>query len=143
MDPKPNKMNSFLLLVLLAVLSTAYGLRCYQCSGKEADCTKEILEGNKTKYTVTCTTGADTCMRMWGQMEGDDISVTNTCSTKQSCDEVKKKCEDNELRDENDQKLKKCAIACCSSDECNGSSKVSLGMILMAACSIFGLALIK
>ncbi|PFX22155.1 CD59 glycoprotein-like [Stylophora pistillata] len=137
-------MNSFSLLVLLAVLSTGYGLRCYNCPGKEADCTKEILEGNKTKYTDTCVAGMDTCMRTWGQKEGDDDSyVTNTCMTKQACDDLKKKCEDNELKDENEKPMKKCAIACCSSDECNGSSKVSFGVIFLAACSIIGLALIK
>ena len=82
-------------------------------------------------------------MRTWGQKEDDDNSyVSSMCMEKQACKDLEKKCEDKELKDENDKPLK-CAVACCSTDECNGSSEVYFGVIFLATCSIFGLALIK
>lgn len=122
---------------------TGHGLKCFRCNGKEADCTKKIFEGNKTKYVENCSTGQDTCIRTWSQKEDDDNSyVSNMCMEKQACEDLEKKCEDKELKDENDKPLK-CAVACCSTDECNGSSEVYFSVIFLAACSIFGQALIK
>ena len=53
-------------------------------------------------------------MRTWGQKEDDDNSyVSSMCMEKQACKDLEKKCEDKELKDENDKPLK-CAVACCS-----------------------------
>lgn len=68
-------------------------------------------------------------MRTWGQKEDDDNSyVSGMCMEKQACKDLEKKCEDKELKDENDKPLK-CAVACCSTDECNGSSEAYFGVI--------------
>lgn len=75
-------------------------------------------------------------MRTWGKKD-DETTVGNMCTTKESCDKTKKVCDDADGDDG------ECAVGCCDTDECNASSAVSFSVILMTACSVFGLALMK
>ena len=61
------------------------------------------------------------------------IGVISQCSTKTTCETAKELCE----------KSDECEVGCCDSDECNASSSLFVSVILMAACSVFGLALLE
>lgn len=111
-----------------------YGLKCYVCGPSEDDCEKDKLEGDKDKYLKECTGGLDRCMRIWGKND-DKTSVANSCTNESGCKLAKEACENP---DEGE-----CKAACCEDDECNASSTVSFSVILMAACSVVGLALLK
>lgn len=116
-----------------------YGLKCYSCGGKEDDCTKDKLEGDKDKKSMTCPDGMDRCVRSWmKKKDDDDAMVANSCSSETLCKEAEEVCKKAEDDDEGE-----CAIGCCEGDYCNASSTVSFSVILLAACSMFGLALLK
>lgn len=123
--------NSFLYIKHFIV---GYGLKCYECTGTDETCSKDKLEGDKDTYLKTCADSMDKCMRVWSEKD-DKTGVWNSCANEDMCDTNEKSC------DESDEG--KCAVGCCDSDECNASSRLSFSVILMAACSVFGLALLK
>ena len=65
---------------------------------------------------------------------------------KSDCEETKKKCDDDQLLDDDGQKLK-CAVACCISDDvtpCNGAflvSKARNAVLLMIPAILYSLSL--
>ncbi|KAL9985364.1 hypothetical protein ACROYT_G007758 [Oculina patagonica] len=77
----------------------ASGLKCYKCDGKEEDCKKSTLEGDKDKYLKTCSSGEDKCMRIWANKDGE-IFVANSCANQLECSSVKASCD--ELEDSED-----------------------------------------
>lgn len=83
---------------------------------------------------MTCPDGMDRCMRTWGKKD-DETGVVNSCSSEALCEAAEKACDE---ADEGE-----CKIGCCKDDLCNGSATVSFSVILMATCSVFGLALMK
>ncbi|KAL9953393.1 hypothetical protein ACROYT_G040803 [Oculina patagonica] len=127
-------MKGFLLSVIFlsAVLATAYSIKCYVCKGTEDTCSKDKLEGDKTKQQ-DCP-DVDRCLRTWYKKDGN-IQVTNRCSTDAACKIAKEACD---KIDEG-----KCAVGCCDKDLCNAGSHASFSVFLMAVCSAVGLALLK
>ena len=116
------------------MFSSAYGLKCYDCTGTQDDCAKDKLEADKEKKLITSPAISDTCMRTWAKKDGNTV-VTNSCVSKSVCDTSKKACDDNSEGD--------CAVGCCQTDECNASSSVSFSAFVIAVCSAVGLALLK
>ncbi|KAL9985430.1 hypothetical protein ACROYT_G007839 [Oculina patagonica] len=127
-------MKSLTLFAFMAVIATGYSLKCYSCIPKEeGDCETDKLD--KDKDTMTCPDGMDKCMRTWGKDKDGKEMVANSCSNQATCDTAEEACKEPEEGE--------CKVGCCDSDECNASSTVSFSVILMAACSVFGLALMK
>lgn len=109
-----------------------YGLKCWECNGSEDDCSKEKLADHKDERLKTCGDDNDSCMKSKAEVDGN-TAVVSSCSTKEACKLAQEVCE----------KSGECEVGCCDSDECNASSALSFSVILMAACSAFGLALLK
>ena len=107
-------------------------LKCYNCIGTEAGCSKNELEKDSSKET-TCLPGFDRCMRKWYKT-GDAKAVINSCSSESLC----KIAEDAKCGDMDD-----CAFGCCDTDLCNAGSPVSFSVLLMTVCAALGLALLK
>ncbi|KAL9985355.1 hypothetical protein ACROYT_G007749 [Oculina patagonica] len=133
-------MSRFLLtvtVILVLVAAPACALKCYDCSGSEATCSKSNLEGSKDKYLKTCPTGLDQCYRTWLKTDSK-TTVTNGCSSQFVCGLTKNACD---KRDDDDGVG--CRFDCCDKDACNAGSPVSFGIFLLTACSVLGLALLK
>ena len=109
-----------------------YGLKCWECTGSENDCSKDTLADHKDEKLKTCDDSMNTCMRTSAEADGE-TGVVSLCNTKEICDVAKKACEDSG----------ECEVGCCTTDECNASSALSSSVILLAACSVFGLGLLK
>ena len=108
-------------------------LKCYECDGTEDDCKKSTLEGNKTKYLITCEDGEDKCMRTFIKKDGV-TAVSNECTNQLGCDLAQAVCDN--LDDVT------CKVGCCDEDECNVGSHVSFNVFLLTVCSALGLALL-
>jgi len=117
--------------VTLSNLISVSALKCYNCIGTEADCSKDELKKDSSKET-TCSLGLDRCMRLWNK-DGDAKAVINSCSNELLCKIAKDaKCDKDD-----------CAAGCCDTDLCNAGSPVSFSVFLMTVCTALGLALLK
>ena len=83
---------------------------------------------------MACPGNANQCIRTWYKND-DKTSVANMCGNDEDCKNEKDACD----------KIKegKCAVGCCDKDLCNAVSPVSFSVLLMALCSVLGLALLK
>jgi len=126
-------MKGFLQTIFFfsAVLATVSALKCYDCIGSEADCSKEELQKDNSKET-TCPSGMDMCMRVWAK-SGDAKAVVNSCTNDSLC----------KLAENAKCQVDDCAVGCCDTDLCNAGSPVSFSVFLMTVCTALGLALLK
>ena len=117
---------------------SGFALKCYVCDGNENTCTKSKLEGDKDTYLKSCSLGLDRCFRTWGKKD-DAIVVQNGCTNESGCKVFEASCKALEDTLDNYD----CAVGCCSDDECNAGSPVTLSFFLLIVSTVLSLALMK
>lgn len=70
--------------------NAAYCIRCFKCKGKESECTKSILEGDRDKYLTHCDASMNRSMRIWREKGGEN-ELENKVSVQTSTPVMEKK----------------------------------------------------
>lgn len=118
-------------------VSSAIGLKCYECLGNEDTCSKSTLEKNKDTKLFDCgSSSTKRCSRLWKKTD-TNTTVFSECSNVEDCEAVKRGCDDFKDKFDNYD----CAIGCCDTDACNAGSAVSTSVFLLIVSSVVGLAL--
>ena len=117
----------------LSPFISAYSIKCYVCTGTEETCSKDKMEADKGKFSMTCP--ANKCIRIWAKKDGD-TAVVNSCGSDLACTAAKEACDKDDSGAD-------CAVGCCDSDLCNAGSSASFSVFLLTVCSVLGLALLK
>ena len=115
------------------MIFTVNEFKCYDCNEESGE---KCTETQRVVNCLTDNTTAMTCWRGYFEKESGKNQEMRGCVEGNDCEEDRKRCEAGHnlanLQTAGDDKVKKCSIVCCVSNEdtpCNGVFTVSADMI--------------